>query len=325
MSRIGWFGVAMLSIVTSVPARAELPPLIPRDVLFGNPDRAGPQISPDGKYIAYLRPDDKNVLQVWVRSTKPPRGEADDRPVTQDPKRGIRQYYWTKDGKYLLYLQDAGGDENFHLHATNPETKQTRDLTPFPGVRVQGIDLDEKFPDKVLAGLNKRNKTVFDQHRITISAGAEKLDTENPGTVVGWVSDDDFQVRAALAMKPDGTQDLLVREKPGAEWKTIKSWPSEEQGAPVGFSKDPNTLYIIANDKANAARLVKLDIKTAKEEVIAEDKEYDVSGALIDQQGRPLVGQEVQITVTSVLQTPAGRMLFGRVESGRPPSAGPSG
>ena len=121
------------------PAFAELPPLIPRDVLFGNPDKAGPQISPDGKHIAYLAPDKNNVLQVWVRSTKPPKGEADDKQMTSDEKRGIRQYFWAHDGKHLLYMQDAGGDENFHLFASELSTGKTRDLTPFPGVRAQGV------------------------------------------------------------------------------------------------------------------------------------------------------------------------------------------
>ena len=87
-------------------ARADLPPLIPREVLFGNPERTGPKISPDGRHLAYLRPDDKNVLQVWVKTI----GQDDDRAVTADPKRGIRQYYWAFDGKHLLYLQDTGGD-----------------------------------------------------------------------------------------------------------------------------------------------------------------------------------------------------------------------
>ena len=283
MTRLAWIGAILMTAVgTTTPAKAQLPPLIPRDVLFGNPDKASPQISPDGKSIAYLRPDDKNVLQVWVRTTVPAAGEENDKPVTADPKRGIRQFFWAKDGKHLLYMQDTAGDENFHLFATNPETKQTRELTPFPGVRVQGIDLDEKFPDQVLVGLNKRNKMVFDQHRITISTGEEKLDTENPGTVAGWVTDNEFQVRAALSMKPDGSQELLVREKVGAEWKKVKSWPAEESGSPAGFGPDPNTLYVIANDEANASRLVKLDLATGKEEVVAEDKEYDVSGAMID-------------------------------------------
>ena len=35
---------------------------------------------------------------------------------------------------------------------------------------------------------------------------------------------------------------------------------------------------------------------------------------VVVEQGRGSIGQEVNITVTSVLQTPAGRMIFGRIE-----------
>ena len=264
-------------------ASAELPPLIPRDVLFGNPDKAGPQISPDGKHLAYLAPDEKNVLQVWVR----PVGAGEAKKVTSDEKRGIRQYFWAHDNKHLLYMQDKGGDENFHLFASELATGKTRDLTPFDGVRVQGVDLDEKHPDTVLVGLNKRSKQVFDMHRVTISTGEEKPDTENPGNVMGWTTDADFVIRAATAINPKtGGYDLKVREKPGAEWKTVKSWTNEEQGSAAGFGKDANTLYVIGNDNANAARLVKLDLASGKEEVIAEDKDYDVGGMMFDSKRR---------------------------------------
>ncbi|HEV3383290.1 MAG TPA: S9 family peptidase [Gemmata sp.] len=271
---------------TANPALAELPPLIPRDVLFGNPTKSGPQLSPDGKRLAYLAPDDKNVLQVWVRSIKP-KGEADDRKVTSDEKRGIRQYYWAHDSKHLLYMQDIGGDENFHLFATELATGKTRDLTPFPGVRAEGVELDEKQPDTILVGLNKRNKSVFDMHRITLSSGEEKLDTENPGNIVGWTTDKDFIVRAATAVSAkDGGYDLLVREKPGTEWKVIRHWTNEEEGSAVSFGKEPNILYIIGNHESNTTRLLKLDLTTSKEEVIAEDKEYDIADTIIDEQKR---------------------------------------
>lgn len=274
--------VALLTLGVA-HARAELPPLIPRDVLFGNPERSSVQISPDGKHLAFLAPDDKNVLQVWVRPTD----KDEPKKVTSDEKRGIRQYFWAHDGKHLLYLQDKGGDENFHLFAAELATGKTRDLTPFDGVRVQGVELDEKHPDAVLVGLNKRAKTAFDMHRVTISTGEEKLDTENPGGVLGWTPDKDFAVRAATAVNlKTGGYDLMVREKPGAEWKTVRSWTNEEQGSAAGFGADPNTLYVVGNHDANTLRLTRLDLATGKEEVIAEDKEYDVGRALIDEKDR---------------------------------------
>ena len=274
----------LLSVLCAAPsARAELPPLIPRDVLFGNPDRAGPQISPDGKSIAYLRPDAKNVLQVWVRSTVPPAGEADDKTITADPKRGIRTFYWAQDGKHLLYEQDAEGDENYHLFATEIATLKTRDLTPYKGVRVQGVEMDKKHPNEILVGLNKRNKAEFDMHRIQLASGEDKLDTQNPGLALAYAVDAEFQVRGITVAKMDGGFDLKVKDN-GGKWKTIKTVGADDQAQIAGFGKDANTVWLIHNADANALRLLKHDAATGKEEVVAEDPEYDISGAMIDEE-----------------------------------------
>ena len=276
----------LLSLFCAAPSsRAELPPLIPRDVLFGNPERAGPQISPDGKRIAYLRPDDKNVLQVWVRPTVETDPEPSDKAITADPKRGIRTFYWAQDNKHLLYEQDAEGDENYHLFAANIETLKTRDLTPFKGVRVQGVESDRKHPNEILVGLNKRNKGMFDMHRIQIDTGEEKLDTENPGLALAYATDADFRVRGITVAKMDGGFDLKVKDQEG-KWQTIKTVGADDQAQIAGFGKDPNTVWMIHNADANALRLIDHDVATGKEIVIAEDTQYDISGAMIDEEKR---------------------------------------
>ncbi|HQR08197.1 MAG TPA: S9 family peptidase [Gemmatales bacterium] len=264
-------------------AEDKLPPIIPRDVLFGNPERAGTQISPDGKHLSYLAPDEKNVLQVWVRS----RDKDDARKVTNDPKRGIRQYFWAYDNKNLIYLQDTGGDENFHLFAVELATGETRELTPYKDTRVQGVFLDEKFPTTVAFMMNQRDKTAFDLHKLDLATGKEELVEKNPGNFVGLILDAQMQPRAGLTMSPaDGVQTLMVRDKVNDPWRKLRSWPSEEQGGPLAFSLDGNSIYVIANHDANTERLLKVDISTGKEEVIAADAEFDVSNAFMDRKRR---------------------------------------
>jgi dipeptidyl aminopeptidase/acylaminoacyl peptidase len=268
---------ALLVLGTDALARADLPPLIPRTVLFGNPEKASPEISPDGKYLAYLAPNAKNVLQVWIRSV----GQKDDAAITADEKRGIRQYFWAYDGEHLCYLQDTDGDENFHLYAVSVKTRKTRELTPHKGVRVQPLAPNPDRPNELIIGMNQRNPQAFDAYRLDLKTGEAKLDTENPGNVVGWVADAQNQVRAATAMsQADGGRDLLYRDQPGQPWKTLKHWPPDEEGGAAGFSTDGKTLYVVGNHDANTQRLLAVDVAGGKETVVAEDPEYDVGGVL---------------------------------------------
>jgi dipeptidyl aminopeptidase/acylaminoacyl peptidase len=264
-------------LVSPAVVRADLPPLIPRTVLFGNPEKIGPKISPDAKYLAYIAPDKKNVLQVWVRTI----GKQDDRVLTADKKRGIRSFSWAYDGKHLLYSQDTAGDENFHVHAVNLETKEDRDLTPYKGVRAGVLAVNPDFPNEILVTMNKRSKREFDVYRLDLGKGEPELVTENPGNVIDWTADSKFRVRAALKSTPDGGTDLLLRAEPDAPWKTVRHWGPEESGAPLMFSKDGKSLYLEGNHDANAERLLKLDVASGKEEVIAEDPEYDVGGVFV--------------------------------------------
>lgn len=269
--------LCLISSTATLPA-AKLPDLIPRDVLFGNPERTSPKLSPDGKMLAYLAPDKKNVLQVFVRTV----GKNDDRQLTHDKKRGIRSYFWSYDGEHLLYLQDTDGDENFHVYSANLKSGQVRDLTPFQGVRAAGMDLSPDHPGEMLVGLNINNRSKFDMYRINLKSGATELDTENPGTVLGWVSDADFKVRAAIASTlQDGGRDLLVREAVDKPWKKLRHWSFEEEGSPVSFSKDGKTLYLESNHDANTERLLALDLTTGKEKVLAADDTYDVGGIMV--------------------------------------------
>lgn len=273
----------MVTTTASQP-QTQLPPLIPREILFGNPERARPQLSPDGKYLAYIAPDENNILQVWVRSV----GQQDDRQLTQDKKRGIRMYFWTFDGEQLIYLQDADGDENWHCYAVNINTNIVRDLTPFQGVQAQPLALDHNFPHEFLVGLNLPDLSKHDVYRVNLKNGAVEFDTENPGNIVSWTVNTQFQVQAAIAATADGGYDLLHRESPQAAWENLRHWSSEDEGYAVSFSADDKTLYIVGSHDANAQRLLALDLATRQETVIAEDPEYDVDSVIVHPTDRVL-------------------------------------
>ena len=251
-------------------------PLIPRKVLFGNPERSGAEISPDGKMLSYLAPDN-GVLNVWVRTL----GRQDDRVITSDRKRGIHVYFWQPDSAHIIYAQDVDGSENFHIYQTALSTRDTKDLTPFDNIRAHIIAVDSTHPDSMLLALNQRNPELFDVYRYDFRTGALDLDTENPGDVAGWNADNDFQVRAANAILPGGYQEIRIRNDVHSPWKGFQRWgPDETLGGVAGFSPDNKALWLISSVDANASRLLEVDIATQKCKVIAEDPHYDVSAAI---------------------------------------------
>ena len=190
--------------------------LIPREVLFGNPERANPQISPDGAQIGYLAPVD-GVLNVWIRTI----GKTDDHAVTSDKYRGIRNFLWQYDNQHILYTQDIGGDENWRLYQTDISTKQTRDLTPFEKVRVDIVGYNWKTPEVILVQMNKRDPQLFDVHRVDLKTGKVDLDTQNPGDVAGWQPDNSAQVRAAQVQTPEGGTIVRVRDDYKSPWREL--------------------------------------------------------------------------------------------------------
>ncbi len=249
-------------------------PLVPRRVLFGNPERISPRISPDGSRLAWIAPDE-GVLNVWVGTV----GSDDARPVTKDRDRGIRSYFWAHDDRHLLYLQDEGGDENWRLHDVDLETGVERDLTPFDDVQARVEETDKRFPNEILVGLNRDNPQLHDVYRLDLTTGELEKVVENPG-FIGFLADADFRVRAGVAPRPDGGLVVMVRDDEQAEWRPILEVGQDDAltTSPISFTLDGSAVWAVSSVGANAGRLVRIDCATGQSEVVAGDRTYDVAG-----------------------------------------------
>jgi dipeptidyl aminopeptidase/acylaminoacyl peptidase len=257
--------------------------LIPRQVLFGNPERVNPDLSPDGTRLAWIAPH-KGVLNVWIAPAAAAGVDWDAaQVVTDDTDRGIRQFAWAHDGRHLLYLQDTGGDENWRLHDVDIETMQRRDLTPFDGVQTQLIASERKFPTEILVGLNRDNPELHDVYRLDLVTGELTKEVENPG-FVDWVADADLAVRGSIAPQPDGGVMLMVRDGAQDDWRPLLTVPADDAltTGPVAFSEDGRSLLAISSVGANTGRLVRIDLATGEQQVLAEDPEADVSAVRIN-------------------------------------------
>ena len=252
--------------------------LIPRHILFGNPERISPRLSPDGSQLAWIAPSD-GVLNVWVAPASPQTGVIWEQAkvLTDDTDRGIRVFAWAHDNRHLLYLQDTDGDENWRLHDVDLPTMQRRDLTPFDGVQTQMIAMERKFPSEILVGLNRDNPELHDAYRLDLVTGELTKVATNHG-YLGWLADCQMEVRSTAMPQPDGGFALLVRDSADDEWREVLTIPAEDaiSSQPITFSEDGRSLLMISSQGAETARLVRIDLATGKEEVLAEDPVADV-------------------------------------------------
>ena len=270
--------------LTFCSAQAALPPLIPREILFGNPARTDPKVSPDGSQLSWLAPDKSNTLNVWTSALDGTHAHC----VTNETGDPIEWYTWAGDGKHVLYLHDNAGDEIPHLFSTDLMTGNVRDLTPFRGVRAQNVLTDSRHPAAVLVAMNLRDRTKFDMYRVDLETGAITIEAQNPGDVLTWRADNNFVLRAATAF--DGTTGrtiIRVRDAGDKAWRDLVVMPFERAlfagqvvngSLIVGFDPDGKSLLIVSALHSDKGRLVRVDLQDGHERgVIAEDPHCDVA------------------------------------------------
>ncbi len=258
----------------------DLTPVIDREIFFGNPEIINGQLSPDGRHLAFIKPY-QGVRNIWVKGTADSFEEA--RPVTADTVRPIPNYFWSHDSKYLLYVQDKGGNEDYHVYALDPFLQdgkegipEARNLTPIDGVRAVIYNVPETAPDKIFVGLNERDKSWHDLYEVQISTGEKTLLFENRKEINNWVFDLQGQLRVVeRSTKDGGTEFLLVQ---GTDLRSFYTCSFEESGYVVRFHKDHRRFFMATNKgkENDLTKLVLFDTDTLTEEFVEADPEGQV-------------------------------------------------
>src|SRR5690606_6996902 len=273
-----------------------LPPLIDRELFFGDPELAGATISPDGAHIAFLKPYEE-VRNVWVKRTDEPFDAA--RPVTADLTRPIPQFFWSRDGRYILYVQDRDGDENFNLYAVDAAAEPgargvppARNLTEAENVRVALYALPKDRPDTAYIGLNDRDPAWHDLYELTISTGERTLLRENTERISGWIFDLDGDLRLAVRSPPSGETEILRVDEDG--FTPLYACGVFETCNPARFHPDDERVYMVTNrgDDVDLVRLTLLDVESGGETPVESDPEnrVDLAGAIFSDRTDELVG-----------------------------------
>jgi dipeptidyl aminopeptidase/acylaminoacyl peptidase len=295
-SIIGCLLFSILLIVTlAAPVCAQGPPLIDRELFFGDPEIAGAQISPDGAFIAFIKPF-KGVRNVWVKKTGEAFGNA--KPVTADTKRPIPGYFWSRDGKYILFVQDKAGDENYNVYAVNsadaPASGQdvpaARNLTDVKGVRAAINAVPRTEPDAIYIGLNDRDKAWHDLYKVKISTGERTLMRKNTERITSYVFDLKDQLRLATRSAENGDTEILHVDTD--KFTKVYSCNVFEQCGPVRYHKDGQRVYLQTNKgDVDLIRLVLFNPTTGKEELVESDplKRVDFGNAMFSEVSDELI------------------------------------
>ena len=267
---------ALLVFGTIASAQGGLPPLIDREIFFGNPEIAGAQISPDGTYLAFRKPY-QDTMNIWVKRADEPFERA--RLITSETKRPIRSYFWSRDGKYILFVNDFGGDENFNVYAVDPAAKPAagaevaaaRNLSDMKKVRALIYEVPRSEPDTMYVGLNDRDARWHDLYKLRVSTGERQLIKQNTDRFDGYQFDNAGKLRLATRVPESGDTELLRFDADGKATK-VYSCNVFETCYPVRFHKDNRRVFMITNKgDIDLIRLVLLDPETGKEETVESD------------------------------------------------------
>ena len=258
-----------------------LPPIIDRELIFGNPEIAGAQLSPDGKFLAFQKPW-KDTRNIYVKGVNEPFDSA--RLLTTETKRPIAGYFWTRDGKYILYVKDNGGDENYNVYAVDPSAKPaagaqappSRDLTGLKGVRVELYSVPKNDPDVVYIGLNDRDKAWHDLYKLKISTGEKTLMRKNTERIEGWSFDLQGNLRLATRSAENGDTEILRVDS--GKFTEIYFCSVFESCGVIRFQKDGKRAYMETNKGAemDLSALELVDPETGKTELVESDPQKKV-------------------------------------------------
>ncbi len=255
-------------------------PLLDRNLFFGDPQYAGAQLSPDGEYITF-RQHHQEVMNIWIKGVNEEFDQA--RPLTADTERPVTSYFWSHDSRYVLYVQDKGGDENYHIYrvdiheepAEDSEVPEAVNLTPMEGIRAQIYSVPRAYPDRIIVGINDRDASLHDAYQLDIESGEMTLLIENTDNIAGWLTDRQSNIRGGIRQTAEGGSELLMIRDEGFEQVYVAG--PEESFSPLRFHEDGKRIYMSTDTgDRDLAEFILFNPETGESEIVERDPEGEV-------------------------------------------------
>ncbi|MEM9603445.1 MAG: S9 family peptidase [Pseudomonadota bacterium] len=275
-------------------AHSDDTPLLDRDLFFGNPQVADGKLSPDGRFISFMKPH-RGIMNVWVKTFAEPFEAA--RPLTAST-RPLYGYTWTEDGQHILFVKDSDGDENINLFAVDPaappadgeDTPAARNLTPLNDVTAQIYHVSQSNPDVLWVGLNDRDKAWHDLYKLVMSTGELTRLYENTDRITGYDFDWDDTLRLLSRTDPAGNTTLL--RKDGDTLVPIYETNVDEGAYVAGWTPDNRLLYLVTNQgDLDLKTLYTMDPDTTALTRVESDPDnrVDFGGLRVDRNTREVI------------------------------------
>ncbi len=238
---------------------------------FRNPEKANFSLSPDGSFYAWMAPY-RDMMNVFVREI----GTENVTQLTFDTLRSVYGFFWANNDR-ILYIKDAGGDENMKLFGVNKDGTDLKALADFPKVRAEMIDDLPDIDEYVIIGLNKRDPRLFDPYRLDINTGELTMLAENPGNIVGWMTDHNGELRVGFAIVDGVNTSILYRDNEKAPFREILKTTFKETMSPQFFTFDNKKFYAVSNLGRDKTAAVIFNPETSQEDTILfENPDFDI-------------------------------------------------
>src|ERR1700744_2916161 len=125
---------------------------IPISDFFKNPEKSFFRLSPDGKYISYLKPY-KDKQNLFIQSL----ADGKEQMATSFTDYSVRgDYFWTYNNEIAFFKDNIGLDE-IQMFALDVSTLEVHPVISQKKVRIAILSRDKMSPDIITVRMNKRD------------------------------------------------------------------------------------------------------------------------------------------------------------------------
>ncbi len=263
--------------------------LIDRNIFFDNPEIGGGQLSPDGKLIAFMKAYN-GIMNIYVKNID---ADFKDSKILTKSKSPIMGYFWTRDSKYILFVNDNDGDENINIFSIyiDSESHETTNLTPLEEVSVRIYKVSRLDPDVLWIGINDRDKAWHDLYKLTISTQNLELLYTNKERITGWELDWDENIRIAYRSDITGFEEILS-VKNLKDFIVIYKTNLKENAGVAGWNAENTMIYLESNKgDVDLSTLYEMDPESLSITIVESDPEgkVDFGNLLIHRHTREIL------------------------------------